>query len=243
MEYLSVLQSHGILKDAKSYILTNKEKRELVNYFKIENKNSKPVKIKANMKRKELGDSEYKNIIKTLRKNDFVFTKPIEIITSKKIRNERQMYLLSNPFLNSLMEHSSNKKIFDSDENFIFTDIDLRFLTDDKHAVGSAFYYNPEKKNYVWEIFNPNGPLENDPRTAIVYPILENIVDYLNKSRKFKRNIQLEDVSNCVNTIGGYCMSWVLHYYKNRPTMEITDIQTWKPEQIKEINSSLHELK
>jgi len=44
MEYLSILQSHGILKDAKSYILTNDEKRELVNYFQNSNVKNSNVK-------------------------------------------------------------------------------------------------------------------------------------------------------------------------------------------------------
>ena len=235
MENLLILQSHGILKDAKSYILTNKEKKELVNYFQNENKNSKPVKIKSNMKRKELEDSEYKKFKNILqKKHNNIFTDPIEIRTYLT-PNKRQITEKADKFLKSLMEYSSDKEIFDSN-NFIFTDIDLRFQNDDKHAVGSAFYFNPEKEIYVWEIFNPNGPLKNDPRTAIVHPILKDIVAHLNKSDKFKSKIKLEDVSNCLNTEGGYCMSWVLHYYLNRPTMEVTDIKTWKPKEIYDIN-------
>ena len=83
MEYLLILQSNGILKNARSYILTNRERRELITSFNSLDNLSKTNKTsKDNFNPTDLDQESFKLVSKNLTLKEMINMS----LTNKKMR-------------------------------------------------------------------------------------------------------------------------------------------------------------
>lgn len=232
MESLKLLQKYGLLLDAESYILTNTQKRELVNSFnKLQNeKNNTITRQIARMKNNRicLTSGEYTKFLGLLAKRNYKFTNPI-VYRSSPPPSKRELNKKANNFIDDFV-----KILNQNPDSFIFTDLDIEYTKNIylKHYIGMI--YDP--KNRTFEIFNSNDKIKFDEELHKLIELLDIIISQLKQKGV---NVKIMDTSRLLNTEGsGHCAAWTIYYYYLRPNFENADemMKDWRPKNIYQIN-------